>query len=870
MSIASGSRLGPYEVVSRLGAGGMGEVYRARDTRLDRIVALKVLPPEIAHDETARARFEREARAISALNHPNICTLFDVGNENGVSYLVMELIEGQTLAELIARGPLSLSDAVRYAIEIATALDRAHRQGIVHRDLKPGNIMITKSGVKLLDFGLARLDQREPARHDAPTIAAADPITSAGMILGTLQYMSPEQLEGAPTDARTDIFSFGCILYEMVSGRRAFTGGSHASLITAIMSSEPPPLASLVPLTPLSLERLVKKCLAKSAEERWQSAGDLATELRWIGETPEVEATAPAKRRRPVLAWSIAALAIAAAIALFFLRRPAETPRVMRLSIPLDADRLNSSLLRRNVAVSPNGEWIVYTGSKDGKLQLWLRSLASEEASPIPHSDGATDPFWSPDSKQIAFFTGSKLMRIAISGDEPSTICDLPPTATVSGAWGLDGTILFSDLGGRVGLYRVPVTGGTPELIKLASLRPNGRPHVPQFIDDERFIYCDIVKGSDNHLHVHSLRSGEDRDLGPVESRLEIAGDTVVSVHDGTLIAQRIDRDLKRIGTPVVLASEVWNYRSLGMGEFSATQNVLVYATSRNESRATWFDRNGLMLGTVGPNDVRAAKLSRDGRKILITVNNPAFGTSDIWLADASRGSAVRLTDTPPSEFNGRFSPDGQTIAYSTELDGPPHIVMQSISGAAPRNVTPIRGIQYLTDWSPDGQFLVFRELDEKTNLDLWTVPARPDSEPVPLMRTPFSETGARLSPDGKHLSYLSNASGHNELYLAAIANPSDAVQVSTDGASVAAWSGDGRQLYYMTNDQRVFVADVRTTPQLDAATPKLLFRGTEGDWLDFDATPDGSRFLIVRKLSGPETRPLHAVINWQQLLAKR
>ena len=793
----------------------------------------------------------KTARAISALNHPSICSLYDVGEQDGVAYLVMELIDGQTLAD---------------AIDIAGALDRAHRQGIVHRDLKPGNIMITKSGVKLLDFGLARLETRQAPTHDSPTVVS--PITTDGMILGTLQYMSPEQLEGQQTDARTDIFSFGCILYEMVSGRRAFNGSNQASIIAAIMNSQPPPMTGLQPIPPL-LDRLVKKCLVKEADDRWQNAGDLATELRWIAEIPEDRVLAPAKAKRSSLPWIVASVAIIAAAVLLalLLRRPADAPRVMRLSIPLDADRLRYvSLIHRNAAVSPDGRWLVYCGVKDGTQSLWLRDFSTDTAAPLPKTEGAADPFWSPDSNSIAYFNGPKLLRITTAGDGPTAICDITPGGVVSGAWGADGTVLFSALGGHVGLFRVPASGGTPEVMKLASLHPDGKPYAPSFVDDDRFIYCEVNKGFDIRLHAHSLRSGEDRDLGPSDSRVEAAGDTFVSVHGGSLVAQRVDRNLKRVGTPVVIASEVWNYGTLGLGEFSVARSVIVYGTSKSESRATWIDRSGAVLGTVGPNDVRGVKLSRDGRRIIMSAVDSAIGTSDLWLADVSRGSSVRLTNTQTSEGSAFFSPDGQSVAYDAEVDGPPHLFMQPIGGT-PVMVSPVRGIQYLTDWSPDGRFLLFRELDSKTNVDLWTVPAQANSQPVPLLRTPFNETNAHLSPDGKYLAYLSNASGRFELYVAPFANPSDAVQVSTDGASEHAWSHDGAQLYYTTSDRRVFQCDIHTTPRLDAGAPVMLFHGPQGEWLAFDVAPDGKRFLVVRRLSGPDTRPLNAVLNWRELL---
>ncbi len=568
-SVSTGTRLGPYEILSPLGAGGMGEVYRARDTRLDRTVAVKVLPSRLLSDSEARARFEREARAISALNHPNICTLHDVGDQDGTIYLVMELLEGESLAALLLRGRLLLDRALRHGIEIARALDRAHRQGIIHRDLKPGNIMITRVGVKIVDFGLAR-QTLSAAAHDAPTVAT--PITAEGTILGTLQYMSPEQLEGKAADERTDIFSLGCILYEMVTGRRAFDGSSQVSIITSIMSEEPPPLGSLVPLTPPSLERLVGRCLAKSAEDRWRSAGDLATELQWISEGSGASATAAAKRSHaPWIVAGASLLLAGVAGVMMLMRRPPAPASPLRAAISIAADTLATTILRNNLAISPDGRSLVYLATNKGKRALWLRKLDSPDSVELPHTENASFAIWSPDGTEIAFDTASSLVRMPIGGGDPIVVCELKPGAYQSATWGEDGTILISQLLAAEGankLTRVSSSGGP-----ITEIMFEGRNVVfPRFLDRDRFLYCSFSVPSDFRLHERSLSTGADRDLGPIESRAEVVGDTLLFVRAGSLCAQRLGKDFARSSEPVVIAPDVELYGTLGGAEFSASE----------------------------------------------------------------------------------------------------------------------------------------------------------------------------------------------------------------------------------------------------------------------------------------------------------
>ena len=708
----------------------MGEVYRARDTRLDRSVAIKVLPPAIARDEQARARFEREARAISALNHPNICTLFDVGNENGVAYLVMELIQGQTLAELLARGPLPLHDALRYAIDIATALDRAHRQGIVHRDLKPGNVMITKSGLKLLDFGLARLEVRTDVTHDAPTIV--NPITTDGMILGTLQYMSPEQLEGHATDARTDIFSFGCILYEMITGRRAFSGGSQASIISAIMTSDPPPIAELAPVTPPALERLVKKCLAKSADDRWQSAGDLATELRWLIEEPAVAASAPRTSRRSFVPWIVAALAVAAAIGAFSLARLRKTEApLMRLTLPVDADQLHDPLMTQIVAVSPGSDALVYVGVKDGKRMLWYRPFTATAATPIPNTEDAIAPAWSPDGKSIAFIANNQLRRTTPKGDAVTTICDVVPRQIASMAWGA-GHIVFTGADGPPILWRVPETGGAKQEVNIGKVPPKRWTTWPRFDAKGRIVYSMLMGVPDLEVHRVSLAGGDDRIVDHLRTRFEIVGDIVVYASEGSLFAQRIDSDFKHIGEPVLLAQDIYIYDGISSAAFTASPGAIVYASATVDSHVTLVDRAGQPLGTVGPKGVLGApRLSADSRRAVVGVVNPQWGTRDLWVADVARGTSQRLTMARKDSSDAVFSPDGSTIAFSTGSDGPPHVFTMAASGGDITPITPMSSAEYVRDWSPDGRFIAYTQQWSGTKGDIVIVPPRPNATAV-------------------------------------------------------------------------------------------------------------------------------------------
>jgi Tol biopolymer transport system component len=854
----------------------MGEVYRARDLQLDRTVAVKVLPHHIAANAEARARFEREARAISALNHPHICTLHDVGREGDVAFFVMELVDGETLGDRMAKGRMPVENAIAIAAQIASALEAAHRRGIVHRDLKPANVMLTKSGVKLLDFGVARLTALESARDDTtapPTLLT--PVTSEGMILGTLQYMAPEQLEAKPVDARADLFSLGCIIYEMVAGRRAFDGTSHASVISAIMTTEPPPLAQLAPIAPSKLERLVRKCLAKSPGDRWQNAADLETELGWIaadfGGSTEAITSAPRRSWRWV--WpAIALLAIAAlAGSLWRARRATADAPLMRVAAATFGAG-DAGLLTHHLALSPDGKHLAWAGPDKDQTALWIRSFNSTEARALPDSSGVTSPMWAPDSRSIAAFRGGKLLRFDLDGGEPETICEVSPGAIIHGTWGADGTIVFAEITGRPGLFRVPAAGGVPVVIAGTESRMP-RPAWPQFIgDSKRVLYCAV--GGDQHLlYTLTLDSGEPpKAHGTIPSRVEVVGDTIVFAHDGTLFAQRFDpKTIERIGEPVQIASHIACYESLGSAAFSARSGAVAYLPFNAGAKMTSFDRAGTATEVAGTENARAIpRLSRDGRKVAFGRSDPKTGTSDIWIADLTRGGLVQLHQTRASEALAVWSPDGTALAFGSDTGGPPHLFIQRIGESVQTEVTAIRGIQYLSDWSADGRTLVFDESNPTTRRDILLVAPQPHSQPRVWLQTPFAEQRGRLSTDGRWMAFTSNASGRNEIYVAPFDRPGESVQVSSGGGSISAWRADGSELFYATTDGRVYSVALRTTPRFDAAPPHLLFQNTVGTADGFDAAPDGSRFLFVSSPDEAKNRPIQLVTGWRSLLTAK
>jgi len=874
MSQVSGARLGPYEIVAPLGAGGMGEVYKARDTRLERTVAVKVLPEHFSADEEIRQRFEREAKTISQLSHPHICALYDVGREGETEYLVMEYLEGETLSERLAKGPLPLDQTLRYGMEIADALDKAHRQGIVHRDLKPSNVMLTKSGVKLLDFGLAKVLQPEgPIESFTSAPTAAKEVTREGTILGTLPYMAPEQLEGKKADPRTDIFALGAVLYEMVTSKKAFSGTSQASLISAIMTSEPAAISTIQPMSPAALDRVVKTCLAKDPEDRWQSAADIKRELRWIGESSQAGVASPAVARRKSrerLAWA-AALIVAAAVAWmlgFRSRSPNAAPIRLSLTVP------EKTAFGVGLALSPDGRSVVFVGTREGKQLLWLRPLAGLEARPLPGTDGAVNPFWSPDDKFVGFFTANKLKTIEVASGAVRTVCELSSVEPLSGGtWSQDAVIVFSP-DTHSPLYRVSASGGAPvRLTELVKERNEGSHSFPEFLPDGRHILFYVLGGEQEGITVTSLDSPERRLLISHAWRAAYASPGfLLFLQQETLMAQPFDAAHARLsGEAVPIAEKVdWH--------FSAADNgVLAYRAGASDVRQLrWFDRSGRALAKVGrPGDILEPSLSPDGTRVAVGIGTWT-PVGDVWLLELSRGSFSRWTSHPTDDITPVWSPDGKEIVFCSNRNGRFDLYKKDAGGTGGEElIYRSSADKFPSDWSRDGKYVLYYTVDPKTKADIWTVPMSGERKPTPFLQTEFNETNAFFSPDGRWVAYNSDESGTPEIYVRPFPPAGGKWQVSTQGGVQPAWRSDGKELYYVALDGKIMAAEVKPGSVFAAGLPVPLFdaglrpEGLTESRSSFVVTPDGQRFLVNTIAEEAARVPVTVVVNWTGELKK-
>ena len=870
MALPTGTRLGPYEILGPLGAGGMGEVYSARDARLDRAVAIKVLPEQVASDRRLRQRFEREARALAALSHPHICTLHDVGEQDGVSFLVMERLEGETLAARLAKGALPLAQVTRVGSQIAAALDQAHRRGVVHRDVTPANVMLTREGAKLLDFGLARptVDLlASPAGDLSRLPTASQPLTTNHELVGTIPYMAPEQLEGREPDARTDIFALGAVLHEMATGRRAFVGESVASVIAAILTSQPPPLSSLEPLAPAALERAVSRCLAKDPEARWQSARDLQLELEWVdqagGGTEASAARAPRARIRERLAWlaALGALAVALALAIARLDGPPPAPQAAaRFTLAPPAG--NSYTFAR---VSPDGRHLSFTALGAGdQAQIWLRPLEDPAARPLPGTEGAGRHFWSPDSRFIAFFAEGKLKRVDLAGGPSRVLCDAPGAGPFRhGAWSRDGTILFrvdEAPGHREGLFRVPASGGVPAPLDIVD-ESGRRMQVgwPSFLPDgRRFLAACNAEGGATQgagICVITLETGRASRLLDVPSYAEYAPPGLLVYVEGTsLLAQPFDAESLRLGgEPTRLADGMESWAGIGVPSFSVSENgVLVHQGVGGQSRLLWKDRSGGDLGEVGPRGVyHYVRLAPDGRRAVATLRHPQQGVSELWIVDLERRVSTRFTPENPDALFPVWSPDGSRMAYCRPRNGPPSLHVKSLGGGADRVLLPSAGsMQCASDWSSDGRHLLFTERHPGTGMDIWLLAADSARPPTPLVRTSFRELSPSFSPDTRWIAYSSDESGRPEIYVQPFPGPGERIRVSVDGGTLPRWRGDGGELYYLDASERLVAVPVGPGSTLQLGAPMPLFRletgGTPGVAGRYDVSADGRRFLVI------------------------
>jgi Tol biopolymer transport system component/predicted Ser/Thr protein kinase len=899
--LAVGTRLGPYEIVSPLGAGGMGEVYRARDTRLERTVAVKVLPSHLSRTDEARQRFEREAKTISQLSHPHICALYDVGNQDGVEYLVMEYLEGETLAERLLKGPLPADQTLRFGIEIADALDKAHRQGIVHRDLKPGNVMLTKSGVKLLDFGLAKAVQPALPTSALTSLPTETPaLTAEGTILGTFQYMAPEQLEGRDTDARTDIFAFGAVLYEMATGQKAFSGRSRASLIGAILKDEPPLISTVQPMTPPALDRIVRTCLAKDPEDRRQTARDVVLELRWITEGSQAGIAAslvPARRSRERLAWILAVLfgaGLAVTLSISLLRQPRASSerRAVKLSV-LPPEK--GTFFPGMIALSPDGSRLAFVAAgADGKNLLWIRPLDAMEARPLPGTERAYAPFWSPDGRFLAFFAEGKLKKIEASGGPPQILTSLTGTigaGTVGrgGTWNREGVIVFAPNPGGP-LVRILDTGGAiAPVTKLDASRQENSHRWPVFLPDgRRFFYFARSRQKENHaIFVGSLDSKETTLLmsgatnvlfspgSPGGSR----GDLLFE-RNGRLVTRRLDVSTLRFeGEPIPIAERIQASDPFTAAMFTVSETgVLAYGQGIHTGplQLAWFDRSGKRLGSIdSPGYCLDINLSPDQKRVALDVVNFEVGGRELWQAELTRGLPSRLTLGDKQAMSPVWSPDGTRIAFSSNLQG----------GAPDLYEKPSRGVgkeeplfhsdaaKLPVDWSADGRFLVFELRDPDSKVKLWVLPLSGDRKPFPLLQTLFNESLGAFSPDGRWIAYVSDESGRSEVYVQAFPISTAKWRVSTAGGTAPRWRRDGKEIFYLSSENKLMAVPVTAGPSFDAGIPVALFEvgTTPGVSIRhaYCVTSDGERFLVIRAAEPQETPPITVVLNWTADLKK-
>jgi eukaryotic-like serine/threonine-protein kinase len=891
MVLASGTKLGPYEIQSALGAGGMGEVYRARDTRLERSVAIKVLPAEVSANAERKQRFEREARTISSLNHPNICALYDVGSQDGLEYLVLEYVEGETLEKRLEKGPLPTEVLLRYAIEIADALEKAHRSGVIHRDLKPANIMLTKSGAKLLDFGLAKWSAAGASEEETlkTLTAAATKLTEQGTIVGTFRYMAPEQLEGKDADARTDLFAFGEVLYEMATARAAFAGKTKASLIAAILSAEPAPISTLQPMTPPALERLVRGCLEKDPDERWQTAHDVKLQLRAIaegGSQSGLHAPVSARRRiRERLGWAAAAVAavFAAVFALGYFQRAPSEARVTRSYIKPMA---NSSFVlggtASGFALSPDGRRLAYVATTpEGKELLWVRPLDSLQPQPLAGTEGAAFPFWSPDSRFIGFFAGGKLKKIEASGGPPLTLCDA--TTGRGGTWNREGVILFAPTVSSP-IHRVSAAGGAATPVTALDASKDESSHRwPNFLPDgRRFLY---VAGSSfaskeiptNSILVGSLDSKESKLLFHTHANAIYTSEHLLFLRLNTLMAQPFDaKRLELTGEAFPVADPVQEDEGRMHGVFSASENgVLTYVEGASGGgwQLIWVDRSGKKLGEVPGADAYAdAQISPDGKRLAFTLRSSG---NDIWVYDIARGVKTRLTfGSASSQANsaGVWTPDGRQIAYSCARAAKFGLCLRPSDGSGNEEVI-LAGTEYPrypNDWSPDGKLLTYYE-SRLGVLGIWMLPLSGERKPYPFLQSPFNQFGARFSPDGKWLAYFSLESGRAEVYVVPFPGPGGKWQVSTGGGTWPRWRRDGKEILYLSPDNKLMAAEVRASgSSFEIGAVRALFetRPYRSGGATFDVSADGQRFIIDYAQEQPSAA-ITLVVNWTADLKK-
>ena len=892
MTLPSGKKLGPYEIQASLGAGGMGEVYRARDTRLDRTVAIKILPSHLSENSEAKHRFEREARTISSLNHPNICTLHDVGHQDGIDYLVMEYIEGETLADRLRRGPLPVEQVLKYGIEICEGLEKAHRSGVVHRDLKPGNIMLTKAGAKLMDFGLAKAVASEASSSLTATLSTpreSHPLTAQGAVLGTFQYMAPEQVEGKEADARSDIFALGAVLYEMVTGKRAFAGKTAASAMAAVLEREPPPISSIQPMTPPGFERLVKTCLDKDPEERWQTAHDVKLQLKQITEgglqgaiLPSIAVASDSQKKRPgYRRWALLTLAIAAAVAIgYFARKAPETPTLWGgLNIAGTLGEEGSFVL------SPDGSKLAYVGAdSQGRLLLWVRKLDSPKGLPLDGTEGIEYPFWSADGRSLGFFAEGKLKRIDADGQNLQVICDAPNGR--GGAWNRDGMIVFAP-NAVGGLSKVNAAGGMPIPVTHADSSFNHR--FPYFLPDGRhFLFTvSFSKNGEDGTYVGSLDSPDiKRIIAGGSSDAIYASGYLLLVRDGKLLAQPFDaHGLRTTAEPFLVSDSVrWAF-DRRVADFSAADNgILVFlSTIGNGQRLVWFDRDGKEQGVAVPDignptsGLMAGTLSPDGQRVAITrARGPG---SDIWIYSLETSLGTRLTFTDDFNESPVWSSDDKDIVFTRNFLDHYELRLKSVTGAGEEQVlVKSPGNILASSWSHDGRYLFYSADVFGTNgkvQGMGLALNAPGRESTKVTDSAGDTIAGSFSPDDKWLAYLSDETGRLEVYATTFPSHLGKWQLSTngvDGNLGVIWVGKGPETEVIFRDMQSRLISVPVREEgnsLSQGAPQVLLGGrTLASSRFINVTRDGKRILLGLPPENAST-PLTLVLNWTENLRR-
>jgi serine/threonine protein kinase/Tol biopolymer transport system component len=900
MSMAPGVRLGAYEIVALIGAGGMGEVYRARDTRLGRDVAIKVLPAELSGDRERLQRFEQEARAAAALNHPNIVSLFDIcdisnpqsqlPNPDRILFLVSELLEGETLRERLGGTALATRKAVDYAVQMANGLAAAHDKGIVHRDLKPDNLFVTSDGrVKILDFGLAKLTQPDAAMSSLSALPTTPPHTLPGVVLGTVGYMSPEQVRGVGADHRSDIFALGTIIYEMLSGRRAFTGETTMDAMMAIVKNDPPELPDDGKHVPPALARIVDRCLEKSPAARFQSTRDLAFALEGLsshsGKTEALPHVAPRQSGRERLAWlTVAALVLVAmgfGAAMYFTARPVEQLSIRALAPPPDNWTIDAGSIPTRLAVSPDGRRVAFVArSGSNRPRIWVRRLDSLAVQQLDGTDDAAWPFWSSDSRHLGFFAEDKLKRIEASGGPVLTLCDAAVSlisgvgGSGGGTWNSDGVILFGL--GRKGLHRVPASGGAPTpVVHAQNAAYSG---LPFFLPDGRHFLFKVGTGGTTGpaLHLGSLDSGESREIvkGAVSQGMYAQG-YLLFVRETTLMAQPFDPTrLALNGDPQPLVEDV-ETGGAGNSAFSVSENgVIAYlAGGEQAGRLVWMDRSGKQVGVLGKGgEYSDVELSRDGTRALVATSDN--GDRDLHVFDLTRDFPTRFTFGGGNETSGVWSPDDTRIIFNSQRQGGSGLYIKPVSGAvgSEQLLTSDDRSKYPFGWSPDGRYVLYGATGP--NLDLVYMPIDGDRKPLPFAQTPFAEWAAKFSPDGKWVAYSSDESGRPEVWVAPFPGPGKRTQVSSEGAvgGFPRWRRDGRELFFLDSAGRLTAAEIDITgDEARVGAVVALFDSRAGiqQRYPYDVSHDGQRFLINMRLEGGERAPtpITLLVNWTAAL---